>query len=198
MNDASATSNNHPSRERKNVEVTLLLNEASKGSAEAAEVLCSFVYEELQRSAGRKLASELHAQTLQRTALANEVWFRLFESRQQTWPNRRYFWASVAEAMRRILVEHARRRSAQKQGGGLEHVELDESVSSSSVSPQEVIAVHEALDQLASEDPRTASVVKHRYFLGLNEDEVADAMGISKATVQRCWRFARAWLRTRL
>src|SRR5206468_10747391 len=133
------------------------------GDAKATDELLPAVYEELRRLAAHKMASEAPGHTLQPTALVHEAWMRLAASNQQNWQNRAHFFAAAAESMRRILVEHARRKQSLKRGGGIEHEELDESVLTLTAPPEELLAVHEALDQLAREDPAAAELVNLRY-----------------------------------
>ena len=176
-------------------EVTRILNAAQQGDAQAAEDLLPLVYEELRHLAGRQMAGEAPGHTLQPTALVHEAWLRLVAVEHQNWQNRAHFFAAAAEAMRRILVEHARRKQSLKRGGGAERTELHESVLALAAPPEEVLAVHEALDRLAGEDPQTAELVKLRYFVGLTMEEAAAALGLTPRDAERLWTYARAWLR---
>lgn len=176
-------------------DVTRILNALQQGDAHAAEQLLPIVYEELRRLASYKMAGESAGHTLQATALVHEAWLRLVGSNQQSWENRSHFFAAAAEAMRRILIEHARRKQSLKRGGGLERAELDESALVLAVPPDELLAVDEALDKLAAEDPSAAELVKLRYFVGMTMDEAASALGMATRTAERLWTYARAWLR---
>jgi RNA polymerase sigma factor (TIGR02999 family) len=176
-------------------DVTYLLNAIRTGELPGADALLPVVYEELRRLAAGRTAREAPGHTLQPTALVNEAWLRLFGPNQRSWGNRAHFFGAAAEAMRRILVEHARRKHSQKRGGGVEPVELDESVLVFAAPPEELLAVHEALDRLALEDPAAAELVKLRYFVGLTMEEAAAAMGLAKRTAEGLWTYARVWLR---
>ncbi len=176
-------------------DVTRILNAIEQGDAKAAEQLLPLVYDELRRLAGYKMANEAPGHTLQATALVHEAWLRLVGSKQQSWENRTHFFAAAAEAMRRILVEHARRKQSLKRGGGAGHDELDESALVLTAPPDELLAVHEALDKLATEDPPAAELVKLRYFVGLTMEESASALGMAHRTAERLWTYARVWLR---
>jgi RNA polymerase sigma factor (TIGR02999 family) len=176
-------------------EITRILNAIQKGDTKAAGELLPVVYEELRKLAAHRMANEASGHTLQATALVHEAWLRLGADNQQSWQNRAHFFAAAAEAMRRILVEHARRRQSLKRGGGVEHEELDEAVLVLTAPPDELLAVHEALDQLAVEDPPAAELVKLRYFVGMTMEEAASAMGLAPRTTERLWTYARVWLR---
>ena len=176
-------------------DVTRILNAIDEGDAKAAEQLLPLVYDELRKLAGFKMANESAGHTLQATALVHEAWLRLVGSNQQGWQNRTHFFAAAAEAMRRILVEHARRKQSLKRGGGAERLELDESSIVLSAPPDELLAVHEALDRLAAEDPSAAQLVKLRYFVGMTMEEAASALGMAHRTAERLWTYARVWLR---
>jgi RNA polymerase sigma factor (TIGR02999 family) len=175
-------------------DVTHILNAIERGDARATEELLPLVYDELRRLAAGKMAVEAPGHTLQPTALVHEAWLRLVGSGQQTWENRAHFFGAAAEAMRRILVEHARRKLSRKRGGGAEHVELNESALVLAAPPDELLAVHEALDQLAQEDAAAAELVKLRYFVGMTMEEAASAMGLAKRTAESLWTYARVWL----
>jgi RNA polymerase sigma factor (TIGR02999 family) len=153
------------------------------------------VYEELRKLAAHKMANEAPGHTLQATALVHEAWLRLAGSNQQSWENRAHFFAAAAEAMRRILVEHARRKQSLKRGAGAEREELDESALVLTAPPDELLAVHEALDALARQDPPAAELVKLRYFVGMTMEEAATALGLAPRTAERLWTYARVWLR---
>lgn len=166
------------------------------GSPEAAGELLPLIYNELRRLASAKMAREQPGQTLQPTALVHEAWLRLVdENGQAHFQNRAHFFGAAAEAMRRILVEAARRKNAVRRGGRQEHLDVDEiEIAAPTKDDDELLAVHEALDRLALESPERAELVKLRYFAGLQIEEAAAAMGISERTAKRYWTFARAWL----
>ncbi len=165
------------------------------GDTKAAEELLPILYEELRRLARHAMAAERPGHTLQPTALVHEAWLRLFQSNQDRWQNRAHFFASAAEAMRRILVDHARRKHSLKRGAGVPHEELDESVLALSAPPDELLAVHEALAKLELADPAAAELVKLRYFVGMTMEESALALGLGKRTAEELWTYARVWLR---
>jgi RNA polymerase sigma factor (TIGR02999 family) len=174
-------------------EVTRILHSIGAGEAKAAEELLPLVYDELRKLAAHKMANEV-AQTLQPTALVHEVWLRLSRQADARWQNREHFYAVAAEVMRRILVDRARRRQARKHGGDLERVDLDAVELPGPGDDAVVLQVHDALERLAAEDPQKAEVVKLRFFVGLENAEVAAILGVSEKTVQRHWSFAKAWL----
>jgi RNA polymerase sigma factor (TIGR02999 family) len=177
-------------------EVTRILDRVQQGEAKAAEELLPLVYEELRKLAAHKMAGEAAGHTLQPTALVHEAWLRLVgQQESQRWESRAHFFSAAAEAMRRILVESARRKSRLKRGGNVELQELDESLVDAQAPSEEVLAVNEALDQLASEDRLAAEVVKLRYFVGLPIPEVASALNIAPRTADRLWAFARVRLK---
>jgi RNA polymerase sigma factor (TIGR02999 family) len=175
-------------------EATRILDAVGRGDRKAAEELLPLVYDELRRLASVKMASEPPGQTLQPTALVHEAWLRLSEESRTTWKNREQFYAMAAEVMRRILVDRARRRRSHKHGGDLERVELDAVELPVPGDDALVLDVHEALEKLTAEDPEKAQVVKLRFFVGLENSEVAALLGVSEKTVQRHWAFAKAWL----
>lgn len=175
-------------------DVTRILNAIQQGDSQAAEDLLPLVYSELRQLAAHKMAMEAPGHTLQPTALVHEAWLRMAGTSPPTWQNRAHFFGAAAEAMRRILVEHARRKQSLKRGGGGEQVELHESMLVFSAPPDEVLAVHEALDKLAAEDPAAAELVKLRYFAGMTMEEAAAALGLAKRTAEDLWTYARVWL----
>ena len=178
-------------------DVTRILAQIESG--DASEKLLPLVYHELRRLAAQKLAGEKVGLTLQATALVHEAYLRLVDSEhQQRWNSQGHFFAAAAEAMRRILVENARRKGRQKRGGGGRRVSLNEATITASVPDDELLAVDEALDNLAKEDPSAAQVVKLRYFAGLSIEEAAQGLGISRAQAYRHWTYAKAWLRCEL
>ena len=167
-----------------------------RGEQNAAHELLPLVYTELRKLAAQRLASEKPGQTLQATALVHEAYLRLVDQeRVPRWDSRGHFFAAAAEAMRRILVENARRRGRQKRAGGRARVELFDDHLAVDTPPHEVLAVDEALDRLAAEDQQAAELVKLRYFAGLSVEEAAQALGLSRATAYRHWTYARAWIR---
>lgn len=175
-------------------DVTQILNAMQRGDARAAAELLPIVYEELRRLARHKMADELPGHTLQATALVHEAWLRLAGSAQENWQNRAHFFTAAAESMRRILVDHARRKQSLKRGNRAERAELDEAALVLSAPPEELLAVHEALDKLALRDPPAAELVKLRYFVGMTMEEAAAALGLRKRTAEDLWTYARTWL----
>jgi RNA polymerase sigma factor (TIGR02999 family) len=176
-------------------DVTRILNAAEQGDPHAAKQLLPLVYEELRRLAASKMAEEKPGQTLQATALVHEAFLRLVDEDQaQQWNSRGHFFAAAAEAMRRILVEKARRKGRTRHGGASHRVDLDTDIQVSDATDDELLALDEALGRLAKDEPEAAEVVKLRYFAGLTIEEAALALNISVRTVNRHWAFARAWL----
>ena len=175
-------------------DATLLLSAIENGDAKAADQLLPLVYQELRRLAASKMARETAGQTLQPTALVHEAWLRLVDNESQTFQNRAHFFAAAAEAMRRILIDRARRRQAVRHGGGQQRVELEQVELPFPGEDDQLLAVNEALEQLAAAHPQEAELVKLRYFVGLTHEEVADALGISVRTAKSYWAHARAWL----
>jgi RNA polymerase sigma factor (TIGR02999 family) len=176
--------------------VTRLLNDARDDPARA-EALLPLVYQQLRRLAARKMRGERADATLGATALVHEAYLRLVEQRGgggPRWDGRWHFFAAAAEAMRRILVEKARRRARLKRGGGLQRVSLDDAQLSVHEPPEDLLALDEALVKLAEQHPEKAQLVKLRYFAGLSIAEASEALGVSPATADRHWAFARAWL----
>ena len=175
-------------------DATKLLSETSQGDPQAAEKLLELVYEELRRLAAYKMSQEAPGQTLQPTALVHEVWLRLISTDGRKFENRGHFFAAAAEAMRRILIDRARRRLTHRHGGQHERVDLDESGLVAPAEDQQLLAVDEALEKLAREHPVQAQVVKLRYFAGMTNEETAQLLDLSVSTVKNYWAFARAWL----
>ena len=176
-------------------EVTCILSAIELGDPRAAEQLLPLVYEELRRLAAQKLAQEKPGQTLQATALVHEAYLRLVDVEQvQHWDSRGHFFAAAAEAMRRILVDSARRHRAQKRGGDQERIDLPELAERAPDDPLDLLALDDALQKLEEQHPRKAQVVKLRFFAGCSLEETAQHLGISRATAQRHWAYARAWL----
>ncbi|HEV8421922.1 MAG TPA: ECF-type sigma factor, partial [Chthoniobacterales bacterium] len=173
---------------------TRLLDRVERGDPQAADELLPLVYDELRKLAAAKMAGEQPGQTLQATALVHEAWMRL-AGENHSWQNRRHFFSAAAEAMRRILVERARRRGRLKRGGGgHECLPLDEIDVAIEADDPNLLRVHEALEKLAKEDPVKAELVKLRFFAGLRIPEAAELLGLSGTTAKRYWTYARAWL----
>ena len=170
------------------------LQSGQEGTVHAVEELMPLVYHELRRLAAAKMAGEVAGQTLQPTALVHEVWLRLSQQSNTRWQNREHFYAVAAEGMRRLLVDRARRRQSRKHGGHLERVDLDAVELPDSGGDAVVLQIHDALERLSVDDPEKAEVVKLRFFVGLENAEVAAILGVSEKTVQRHWLFAKAWL----
>jgi RNA polymerase sigma factor (TIGR02999 family) len=176
-------------------DITRILSRVSQGDGQAASELLPLVYDELRRVAAVRMAQESPGQTLQPTALVHEAWLRLGGEAQPNWEDRAHFFAAAAEAMRRILVERARRRATIKRGDGVEHVNIDEvEIALPLRDEEELLAVHEALEGLAELHPRKAELVKLRYFTGMTFEEAAAVLGIAVPTAKEWWTHARAWL----
>jgi len=175
-------------------DVTHILNAIEQGDARAADELLPLVYEELRSLAARRLSHESPGQTLQATALVHEAYLRLMGNESHTWQGRAHFFAAAAEAMRRILVENARRKGRLKRGAGRRRVDLDAVSLAIETPAEDLIALDEAFTRLVAEDPQAAEVVKLSYFGGFTLEEAAEVLGISRRTAQRYWAFARAWL----
>jgi len=175
-------------------EVTQILTALERGEGQAAEELLPLVYEELRRLAAWHLANEQPGQTLQATALVHEAWLRLVGKEDPQWNGRRHFFGAAAEAMRRILVENARRKKRLKRGGNLVRVDVEEVDLPSPMPDDDLLALDAALDRLAEVDPRAAELVKLCFFVGLTQEQAGKELGISLATAERLWSFARAWL----
>ena len=175
-------------------DVTRILEAMQQGDSKAAEKLLPLVYQELRNLARHRMAHEPPGQTLQATALVHEAYLRLVMATDHSWQNRGHFFSVAAEVMRRILVDRARRRHSRKHGGHLERVDLDAVEIPLTADDDLILAVHEALDQLAVEEPEKASVVKLRFFGGLTNQEAAELLNVSEKTVRRHWAFAKARL----
>src|SRR5262245_11512131 len=175
-------------------QVTQVLGRIGQGDPHAAEQLLPLVYEELRKLAAARMSSESGTQTLQATALVHEAWLRLVSEGDRTWQNRAQFFAAAAEAMRRILIDRARRKHALKRGAGAERIDLDRVDIALEADVETLLQVNEALDKLAGQDAQAAEVVKLRFFVGMDYTEAAQTLGISERTAKRCWSFARAWL----
>jgi len=182
-------------------DVTRILSAIEQGDSHAAEQLLPLVYDELRKLAAQRMAQEKPGQTLEATALVHEAYVRLVGTNaSQRWQSRRHFFAAAAEAMRRILVENARRKNSQKHGGGLIRREciLETVPHVSTRDPLEILNIQEALDRLDEKSPRKAELVKLRYFLGCTISEAAQILGIAPATAEEDWTYAKAWLRRQL
>ena len=180
-------------------EITHLLGRLEQGDANAAADLLPLVYQELRRLAASKMANEAPGHTLQPTALVHEAWLRLGGSEAPSFQNRAHFFGAAAEAMRRILIERARRKVAAKRGAGAAMVDVDEiEIPSPVADDDQLLAVNEALEKFATLDPHKAELVKLRYFVGMSFDEAATALGIAVPTAKQWWAYARAWLTVEL
>ena len=175
-------------------EFTRVLEQVQQGNEKAADELLPLVYEELRKLAAHKMAGEAPGQTLQPTALVHEAWLRLTGVQNKTWDNQGHFFAAAAEAMRRILIERARAKSRLRRGSRAEHAPFDQVTIASEDPSETVLAINTALEMLEVRDAFKAEVVKMRYFIGLSQDEIAQALGVSVPTIRRHWAIARAWL----
>ena len=176
------------------MDVTSILSKLESGDQAAAQDLLPLVYDELRRLAAARLAQEKPGQTLQATALVHEAYLRLVGSDRPGWNSRNHFFAAAAEAMRRILVDSARRKGTRKHGGDRARESKFDSDFAAEAPPEEIIAVHEALDGLAAHDQLAAELVKLHYFGGFSLEEAGELVGMSRATAYRIWSYARAWL----
>jgi len=174
--------------------VTRILERAQAGDPQAAEELLPLVYDELRKLAAAKMAREVPGQTLQPTALVHEVFLRLVGSQNQQWKGRAHFFGAAAEAMRRILIENARRKRAARHGGGQAKLDISEIQIAAAAKDDELLAVSDALEKFATRDKQKAELVKLRYFVGLTTEEAAEVLGVSVPTADRWWNFSRAWL----
>ena len=175
-------------------DVTRILEAAQQGDPTAAEQLLPLVYEELRRLAAHRMANEAAGQTLQPTALVHEAWLRLVGNQNQKWDGRAHFFAAAAEAMRRILIDRARRKHAVRHGGDQQRMDIQEVDLATPAEDDQLLAVSEALDKLAVQHKVEAELVKLRYFVGMTNDEAAEVLGISPRTAKYYWTHARAWL----
>jgi len=175
-------------------EFTVILDRVQQGDHAAAEKLLPLVYQELRKVAAVMMAGEAQGQTLQPTALVHEAWLRLVGENKEDWAGRPQFFAAAAEAMRRILIENARRKGRIKRGGGWQRINLEGLDVATATDDATLLVVNEALDRLEAQDPMKASLVKLRFFVGFTAEESAPVLGVSVATVKRHWKFARAWL----
>ena len=180
-------------------DVTRILSAIEQGDPSAAEQLLPLVYDELRKLAAQKMAQEKPGQTLQATGLVHEAYLRLVDvEKAQRWDSRGHFFAAAAEAMRRILVDNARRKQAQVRGGNQQRFDLGDADLISQATPDRVVALDEAISKLGEEDPQAAELIKVRMFAGLSVEEAAASLNISRATAYRHWTYARAWLRAEL
>jgi RNA polymerase sigma factor (TIGR02999 family) len=175
-------------------DATVIMAAVERGEPNAADRLLVLVYEELRKLATSKMARETPGQTLQPTELVHEAWLRLVGNANPKFENRAHFFSAAAEAMRRILIDRARRKLTQRHGGGFERVDLEGQDLAAPGADQQLVAVHEVLDKLAKEHPVEAEVVKLRYFVGMTNEEAAKVLGISVTTIKVYWTFARTWI----
>jgi RNA polymerase sigma factor (TIGR02999 family) len=175
-------------------EVTRVLEAIEQGDPHAADQLLPLVYEELRKLAAHRMANEMSGHTLQPTALVHEAWLRLVGTANPAFSNRAHFFGAAAEAMRRILIENARRRRTMRHGGGQQRLDVDDVDVAAPAADDQLLAVNEALDKLAGQNKPEAELVKLRYFVGLTLEEAAEVLGISARTADNYWAHARAWL----
>jgi RNA polymerase sigma factor (TIGR02999 family) len=175
-------------------ELTVILQRLEQGDPHAADELLPLVYEELRKLAAQKMAREAPGQTLQATALVHEAWLRLGGDDQPAWDNRGHFFAAAAEAMRRILIDNARRKRTLRHGGEAQRVNLEGLELAAAMDDEQLLALNEALERLAVHDARKAELVKLRFFAGLTNEQAAPVLGVSEPTAKRDWAYARAWL----
>jgi RNA polymerase sigma factor (TIGR02999 family) len=175
-------------------EITQMLQAIDRGDGRASEELLPLVYSELRRLAAARMAQEQPGQTLQPTALVHEVWLRMVGNGDRTWQNRAHFFGAAAQAMRRILIENARRKSRLKRGGGQARLSAEELELAATTPDEKVLLIDEALERLKSEDPESEHIVVLKFFGGLTNQEVAETLGITERTVERHWAYAKAWL----
>jgi RNA polymerase sigma factor (TIGR02999 family) len=177
-------------------DVTRILAAIEQGDVRAVDELFPLVYQELRQLAAQRMSKEAPGQTLQATALVHEAYLRLVGGEEQHWSNRRHFFSAAAEAMRRILIENARRKKSLRRGGGLKRVDIDKAVvaKDNDISPDDLIALDEALEKLSDEDKVSAELIKLRFFAGLTIEQAANILGIPRRTADRNWAYARAWL----
>ena len=175
-------------------DITQVLQAIGRGDGQAAEELLPLVYDELRKLAAARMAQEQPGQTLQATAIVHEAWLRLVSAGARSWQNRAHFFGSAAEAMRRILIENARRKSALKRGGGQLRVELEGLDLADTAPDDKILLIDEALQKLEAESPEKAKIVVLKFFGGLTNQQVAENLGVTERTVERQWAFAKAWL----
>ena len=175
-------------------DATIILEAIQRGERRAAEELIPLVYQELRHLAANRLAHQPPGQTLQATELVHEAYLRLVATEAQGWDGRRHFFAAAAEAMRRILIERARRKCSQKHGGGFQRMSLEAIELPAAMPEDQLLALNEALEGLVRVDATAAALVKQRFFVGLSQGQAAELLGLSRRTADRVWAFARAWL----
>ena len=175
-------------------DITLMLQAVARGERQASSDLLPLVYEELRQLAGARMAREASGQTLQPTALVHEAWLRLVGEGNRSWENRAHFFGAAAEAMRRILIESARRKSRLKRGGGQLRVDIDEIELAATTPDEKILLIDEALERLKAEDEEKAKIVVLKFFGGLTNQEVAQSLNVTERTVERQWAFAKAWM----
>ena len=175
-------------------EITLVLQAIGRGDGQASNELLPLVYEELRRLATSRMAQEMSGQTLQPTALVHEAWLRLVNDGDRNWQNRAHFFAAAAEAMRRILIETARRKSRLKRGGGQMRLDIEGLDLAAATPDDRVLLIDDALEQLKSEDPERARIVMLKFFGGLTNQEAAEILNVTERTVERQWAYAKTWL----
>lgn len=179
-------------------DITLLLDAVSSGDSQAAEQFLPLVYDELRRLAAARMAQEAAGHTLQPTALVHEAWLRLAGGQKQSWQNRAHFFGAAAEAMRRILIERARRKSRLKRGSGQALLDIADFDVAEALPDEKILLVDEALEQFKLEDPDKAKLVMLKIFAGLTNEQIAEILGVNEKTVRRQWEFAKAWLFDRI
>jgi RNA polymerase sigma factor (TIGR02999 family) len=175
-------------------DITLMLQAVARGERQASSDLLPLVYEELRQLAGSRMAREAAGQTLQPTALVHEAWLRLVGEGNRTWENRAHFFGAAAEAMRRILIENARRKSRLKRGGRQERLDIQDLELAATSADDKILLIDEALERLQAEDPEKAKIVMLKFFGGLTNQEVAESLKVTERTVERQWAFAKAWM----
>ena len=179
-------------------DITLMLEAVERGDKQASDELLPLVYSELRRLAAQRMSQEAAGNTLQPTALVHEAWLRLVGNQNVAWQNRAHFFGAAAEAMRRILIEHARRKSRLKRGSGQALLDIADLDIAAAIPDDKILLVDEALEQLKSESPERARIVMLKFFAGLTNEQVAEALNLNERTVRRQWNFARAWLFDRI
>jgi len=175
-------------------DITLILHAVGRGEACASEELLPLVYNELRRHASARMSHEQAGQTLQPTALVHEAWLRIFDGGESRWENRAHFFGAAAEAMRRILIENARKKSRLKRGGNQRLLDVDDMEIAETTPEEKVLLIDEAVEQLQAQDPEKARVVVLKFFGGLTNQEVAETLHVTERTVERHWAYAKAWL----
>ncbi|HYP16896.1 MAG TPA: sigma-70 family RNA polymerase sigma factor [Opitutus sp.] len=173
--------------------LTLALQDIGRPNSRASEEILPLIYDDLRRHAGVQMAQEAPGQTLQPTALVHEAWLRMIDGNQR-WQNRAHFFGAAAEAMRRILIENARRKSRLKRSGGQHRVDIDEIELADTTPEEKVLLIDDAVEKLQAQDPERAKVVVLKFFGGFTNEEVAASMGVTERTIERHWAFAKAWL----